>query len=343
MAEVYRAEVESLEGFKKGVAIKRILPSLTKNQKFVTMFLDEARLSLRLNHANVVHVFDIGQSGNTYFLVMEYVDGLNLRQIVDVLRRRRRRLPLEQSIYIMTELCKGIGYAHDLVDVDTGKPLGIVHRDVSPPNVILSRQGEVKVTDFGLAKAAVQVGDTEPGVVKGKFSYLSPEAAQGLDVDHRSDIFACGILLFEMLTGKRLFYGESDWQTVELVRACHVPLMSTLNPDIAEEMDAIVRKALAKNPAERYQHAGDFGDALSQHLFARALKVTNRDLARLVNDCLAETRDAQMVRSGIAQAIVEEELRRFNSLDDEEAQGASAVEAPQRFRADTADLVDTSS
>src|SRR6185295_7235612 len=151
MAEVFRGVAESMRGFKKNIAIKRILPSLTKNKKFVAMFLDEARLSLSLQHANIVQVFDIGHADDTYFIVMEYVDGVDLKELLEWRRRIGKRMPVGQTLYMVMEICKGLGYANDLTHPDNGKPLNIVHRDVSPPNVLLSRNGEVKVTDFGLA------------------------------------------------------------------------------------------------------------------------------------------------------------------------------------------------
>ena len=223
MAEVFKGVAESLQGFKKNIALKRILPALTQNKKFVAMFLDEARLSLSLQHANIVQVFDIGHADDTYFIVMEYVDGVDLKGLIEWRRRIGKRLPTATSLYIINEVCKGLSYAHEMVNPETGKPLGIVHRDISPPNVLISKQGEVKVVDFGLAKATSQLETTDPGVVKGKMSYLSPEAARGDEVDSRADIFSVGILLYELLTGKRLFYGETDYQTVELVRNAKIP------------------------------------------------------------------------------------------------------------------------
>jgi serine/threonine-protein kinase len=207
MAEVFRGVAESIQGFRKNVAIKRVLPALTKNKKFVAMFLDEARLSLHLQHANIVQVFDIGHADETYFIVMEFVEGIDLKRLLEWRRRINRPLTIGQTVYIIMEAAKGLACAHEAAHPETGRPLGIVHRDVSPPNLLLSRNGEIKLTDFGLAKAAVQVETTDPGVVKGKMSYLSPEAARGEEVDRRADIFAVGILLYEMLTGKRLFYG----------------------------------------------------------------------------------------------------------------------------------------
>ena len=203
MAAVFLAESESIKGFKRRVAIKRILPHLTKNKRFVQMFLDEARLSLQLQHANIVSVFDIGKADNTFFIVMDFIDGANLKNIIEVRKKRGELIPMEQAIYIVREVCEGLAYAHDQRDLETGEALGIVHRDVSPPNILISRRGEIKLTDFGLAKATSQLEQTDPGVVKGKFSYLSPEAASGLEVDSRADIFSAGIILWELLTDRK--------------------------------------------------------------------------------------------------------------------------------------------
>ena len=178
MAEVWKGKATSLRGFEKLVAIKRVLPNLAKNKKFIAMFLDEARLSLFLNHANVVQTFDIGMSENSYFIVMEFVDGSNLKSVLETAKERGFRIPQEQASYIAIEICKGLSHAHNRKD-PRQRPLAIVHRDISPPNVLISREGEVKLVDFGLAKAASQLSLTDPGVVKGKFSYLSPEAAYG--------------------------------------------------------------------------------------------------------------------------------------------------------------------
>ena len=176
MAEVYLGEAVSVQGFKKKVAIKRVLPHLAQNESFIEMFLDEARLSARLNHANIVSVFDISKREDTYFLIMEFVDGVNLKRIIESLTKRGQRMRLGDAIYLCIEACRGLSYAHELPD-ENGKPLGIVHRDISPPNIMITRRGEVKLADFGLAKASTQLRPTDPGVVKGKFSYLSPEAA----------------------------------------------------------------------------------------------------------------------------------------------------------------------
>jgi len=320
MAEVFRGVAESLQGFRKNVAIKRVLPALTKNTKFVTMFLDEARLSLFLQHANIVQVFDIGHADDTYFIVMEFVEGVDLKAILEWRRRIGRRLTIGQTIYMIMEVCKGLAYAHELVHPETGERLNIVHRDVSPANVLLSRNGEIKLADFGLAKAASQVESTDPGVVKGKMSYLSPEAARGENVDLRADIFSVGILLYEMLTSKRLFYGDTDYQTVELVRNAKIPPIAAQNPEVEPEFEEICRKALARRVEDRFQTATDLQDALAHYLFSRGLKMIQRDIAEMVRACMEDqaTQSAGGVKNrrfGTIDNILNAELDAFTSFE----------------------------
>jgi serine/threonine protein kinase len=332
MAEVFKGVAESIQGFRKNVAIKRVLPALTKNKKFVAMFLDEARLSLHLQHANIVQVFDIGHTDETYFIVMEYVDGIDLKRLVEWRRRIGRLLTIGQTVYIIMEVAKGLAYAHEAAHPETGRPLGIVHRDVSPPNVLLSRNGEIKVTDFGLAKAAVQVETTDPGVVKGKMSYLSPEAARGEEVDRRADIFAVGILLYEMLTGKRLFYGETDYQTVELVRAARVPPIGAQNPEVEPELEEIVRKSLARRADDRFQSAADLQDALAHYIFSRGLKMIQRDIADMVRACfddgIAGTGPARKPKPNIIDTLLQDEIQSFTSVEFDEKADTQAGPSP---------------
>jgi eukaryotic-like serine/threonine-protein kinase len=344
MAEVFRGVSESMDGFKKAVAIKRILPALTKNQKFVQMFLDEARLSLFLQHANVVQVFDISKTpDNAYFLVMEYVDGCNLKTLIERSKQKNKRIEVAHSIYIMTECCKALNYAHFLEHPETNEPLGIVHRDISPPNILLSKNGEIKLVDFGLAKANSQIESTDPGVVKGKFSYLSPEAASGLEVDHRADVFAVGIILWEMFTGRRLFYGETDYQTVEQVRQARVPSLAALNPEIEAELEAVVRKALARDPNDRYQSAADLGDALTQYLFSRRMKVTSRDIGTIVRDAQVEMmrkRSAEP-KDSLIDALIVDEMQKMTSLVEGEGGPGGEQTAEGSMSLDPGSFVDT--
>jgi len=320
MAEVFRGVAESMQGFKKNIAIKRILPALTKNKKFVAMFLDEARLSLVLQHANIVQVFDIAHTDDTYFIVMEYVDGVDLKALMEWRRKINRRIPIAHSLYVIMEICKGLSYAHELLNPETGKPLGLVHRDISPPNVLISKQGEVKVVDFGLAKATSQIETTDPGVVKGKMSYLSPEAARGEEVNAAADIFAVGILLYEMLTGKRLFYGETDYQTVELVRNAKIPPIKPQNPQVEPELEDIVRKALAKRKEDRFQSPTDMQDALAQYSYSRGLKVISRDIAELVRQCLDDraSQSSDGKKPSIIDHMLQEEIVKITSVDFED-------------------------
>jgi len=326
MAEVFRGVAESMEGFKKSVAIKRILPNLTKNQKFVSMFLDEARLSLFLQHANIVQVFDISKTpDNAYFLVMEFVDGCNLKGLIERQKQKGKKIEIGHTIYLMIECCKALQYAHSLEHPETNEPLGIVHRDISPPNILLSKNGEVKLVDFGLAKANSQIESTDPGVVKGKFSYLSPEAASGNPVDHRADVFAVGIILWEMFTSRRLFFGETDYQTVELVRQARIPSVAALNPEIEPELEGVVRKALAREPDDRYQSAADLGDALAQFLFSRRMKVTSRDIQALVRDAQVEMMRKRSVepKTSMIDNLILDEMQKMTSLVDGEEPGAN--------------------
>lgn len=317
MAEVYLGEAESLQGFTKKVAIKRVLPELAQNRQFIRMFLDEARIGLHLNHANVVQVFDIGVSNDTYFIVMEYVDGVNLKTILEATRNRGHAASVPVAVYIMIEVCKALSYAHELTD-EGGRSRGIVHRDVSPPNVLLSKRGEVKLVDFGLAKAVDQLEHTDPGVIKGKFSYLSPEAVEQKEVDSRADIFAVGILLWEMLTNERLFLGETDLDTVELVKRAHVPSIINLNPQVPPPLEQVVRRALSRDRTMRYQSAREFGDALADILFTHQLKVTNFDIGSLVNEIVSRDQSSKREPSRI-EKLIEEELLRFTTLDETNA------------------------
>ena len=306
MAEIFRGYSQSLDGIQKQVAIKRVRPHLAGNRKFIKMFIDEARLTMRLNHANITQVFDVGRAQGTYFLVMEFVDGGNLRRIMQAAAEKGYRIPVEIGAIIIIDVCKALAHAHEARDED-GNALSIVHRDVSPPNIMVSRQGEVKITDFGLAKAVSQLEATDPGVVKGKFSYLSPEATEGRSVDSRSDIFACGIILHELLTARRLFMGKTDLETVDLVRRCEIAPPSAFNPDVARELDEIVLKALDKDRKRRFQTARDLGDALASFLFAKGLKVTTFDVAQMMR-LLYTDEDVDTFPRRVVEIIREEVL-----------------------------------
>ncbi|NLE86774.1 MAG: serine/threonine protein kinase [Myxococcales bacterium] len=331
MAEVFRAESAGLEGFKKTVAIKRVLPHLSEKKQFIGMFLDEARLSAHLSHSNCVQVFDIGRGDNTYFIVMEYVDGSDLKGIIEHLRETNGVMPLEEACLICVRICEGLAYAHELRD-SSGRSLNIVHRDMSPPNVLLTRHGEVKIVDFGLAKANSQLEHSEPGIIKGKFSYLSPEAAQGKEVDARTDVFAVGIILWELLAGRRLFQGETDLETVRQVQKAAVPDIRQLRPEVPDFLASVLARALAADPNQRYQSARELGHDLNQVLFRLPRAVSSFDLARLVVPVQRQraTETARKATAGsLIGSLIDEALFEFTSLQDGEQQsGPSQGSAP---------------
>src|SRR5258706_167456 len=222
MAEVYRGESAGIEGFRKKVAIKRVLPKLSQNVEFINMFLDEARLGAYLSHSKCVQVFDIGQGGGAHFIVMEFVDGADLKDVLEHLATHGQLMGVEAACRIAMDICEGLAYAHQAAD-HRGNPLNIVHRDISPHNVLITRFGEVKLVDFGLAKASSHLSDEDEDMVKGKFGYLAPEVTLGQGTDKRVDIFAAGILLWEMLAGRRLFKGDSDVETFKQAQTTRPP------------------------------------------------------------------------------------------------------------------------
>ena len=325
MAEVFRAESAGLEGFKKTVAIKRVLPHLSEKKQFIGMFLDEARVSAQLSHSNCVQVFDIGVGDNTYFIVMEYVDGADLKGVIEHRKKSAVPFPVEEACLICVRICEGLSYAHELTD-NNGESLHIVHRDMSPPNVLITRFGEVKIVDFGLAKANSQLEKSEPGIIKGKFSYLSPEAAQGLPVDAKTDIFAVGIILWELLAGRRLFMGETDLETVRMVQQAKVPSIRQFNPKVSVELERVMLKSLAGDPAARYQTAREFGRDLNNMLFHMGRAVSSFDIAQLVEPIRLERQDKKRLgkydRRSIIGSLIDEALFEFTSLEEEAAAAA---------------------
>lgn len=266
MAEVFRAKHLGFGGFEKTVAIKRILPSFANNDEFKEMFRQEANLSAQLQHPNIVQIFSNGESSGYLYLEMEFVNGKNVRQMISRAEKIKNKIPIEVACYIVAEAAKGLEYAHHFHDEKTGEQLNIIHRDMSPQNIMLGYDGTVKIVDFGIAKAAARGEGTKAGVLKGKFGYMSPEQAQGMKLDSRTDIFSMGIILWELLTQKRLFSTDDDLQTLQLVRECNVIKPSKKNPVINYALDKIVMKALAKDKSERYATAGELYSDLIRYL-----------------------------------------------------------------------------
>ncbi|EYF03000.1 serine/threonine protein kinase [Chondromyces apiculatus DSM 436] len=319
MAEVFVAESAGIEGFKKRVAIKRVLPHLSKKDQFVAMFLDEARLSAQLSHSNVVSVFDIGVGDGAYFIVMEYVDGADLRNVNEHRKKLGKTIPVEAAVFICAKICQGLAYAHEVTTPD-GVPLQIVHRDITPANVLMTKHGEVKIVDFGLAKATSQLAKSDPGIIKGKFGYLAPETVLESGVDHRVDIFAVGIMLWELLAGRRLFQGDTDFATVRLVRDAVIPPLSKINGDVPPELDALLGKTLAKDPSQRYSSARELGRDLVRFLYGFGRPVNEDDVASLVRSAMGTPAHHLDPTQKIAE-LIDLTLLEFKSLAKEESDG----------------------
>ncbi|MBT8493129.1 MAG: protein kinase [Deltaproteobacteria bacterium] len=278
MAEVYRAKAYGVEGFERLVAVKRILPNVAEDKEFIKMFVDEAKLAVQLNHANIAQIFDLGMVGSDYYIALEHVHGRDLRACFERCREQGDPMPIAMACFATMKVCEGLDYAHNKRD-SGGRELGLVHRDVSPQNVLVSFDGEGKLIDFGIAKAAGRGSQTEAGILKGKFGYMSPEQVRGLPIDRRSDVFACGIVLYEMLTGERLFVGESDFSTLEKVRNVEILPPTTFNRRIPDELERIVLKALAKDVEDRYQNAIDLHDELQAFVYTSGEFYSRKDLA----------------------------------------------------------------
>ncbi len=324
MAEVFVAESAGIEGFKKQVAIKRVLPQLSKKEQFIAMFLDEARLSAHLSHTNVVSVFDIGVGDGTYFIVMEYVDGADLKAVMDHHKKLGLPLPVECAVYTATRICQGLAYAHELRDRE-GKPLQIIHRDITPANVLITRYGEVKIVDFGLAKASSQLAESDAGIIKGKFGYLAPETVLEMGADQRVDVFAVGIILWEMLAGRRLFLGETDFQTVRLVRDAVIPPLSQINRAVPPDLEQLVNRALARDPDTRYQNARDLGRDLTRFLYRYGRPVSDDDVAELVVRAVGAPGGAPVDGVKKIAEMIDLMLLEFRSLTKEEPEKAAGT------------------
>src|SRR5262245_37898792 len=281
MAEVFKAKRSGVAGFEKVVAVKRILPHLSFNKEFVEMFVDEAKMVAGLQHPNIVQIFDLGRIGASYYIAMEYVHGADLRTILRRLKERGLRMPTDLAVYVVSKVAAALDHAHQRKD-DTGQPLRIVHRDVSPQNILISFDGEVKLTDFGIAKAASKASTTEKGALRGKLMYMSPEQAWGKPIDHRSDVFALGIVLYELSTDQRPFLGSSDMSLLDKVRKGSVTPPSTLHPEIPARLEKLVMKALEKEPADRHRDAGAMHQELESITQQAEQPVSARDVARFV-------------------------------------------------------------
>jgi len=278
MAEVFKAKSYGVEGFEKIIAIKRILPTMGEDRDFIKMFIDEAKIAGQLAHANICQIFELGRIDGSHFIAMEYIWGKDLLQIQNRLRKIKQQMPIQMACFAIAKVLEGLDYAHRKRD-PLGRPLEIVHRDCSPQNVLVSYEGEVKVIDFGIAKATSRNSRTMAGVLKGKFGYMSPEQVRGLPLDRRSDIFALGTMLYECLTGERLFQGETDFSTLEKVRNVDIQNPRAINPNIPEAIERVIMKALAKDVDDRYQWCSEMLADLQAFLMSQEVVFTAKTLS----------------------------------------------------------------
>lgn len=285
MAEIFLAHRRDAP--MEPLVIKRILPHLVKSGDFVSMFLDEARIAAQLKHKNVVAIEDVGQIDGAYYIAMEYVHGEDIRRIYNRAYKLQRSLPLSHSIRVIADAALGLGYAHKLRDL-TGKPMGVVHRDVSPQNILVTYEGDAKVVDFGIAKAANKVAQTRAGVLKGKYSYMSPEQALGDAIDHRTDIFALGIILYETTTGTRLFKRHNELATLQAIIKCEFVPPSEALPNYPPELEHVLLRALEKDPDLRYDDAEEFSAALYDFLYDSELYVERDVVAEFMQDLFSD-------------------------------------------------------
>ena len=300
---MYLARLGGAGGFQRFVAIKRLHPHLAGDHEFIQMFLDEARLAARLHHPNVVPILEIGESPEGYYLVMEYIEGDTLARLLARSAQAGKPLPPKVAIRVCLDTLAGLHQAHELTD-DDGQPLGIVHRDVSPQNILVGVDGSARITDFGVARATTRLSTTRTGQLKGKLAYMAPEQARGKDIDRRADVFAMGIVVWESLGLKRLFKGEGEADTLNRVLYEPIPKLRTANPTIPTELETVVMKALEREPDARYATAAEFGDALEKAARTLGILGSSKDLQAqldaVMGTDISQQRDA--VRAWIARS-----------------------------------------
>ncbi|WP_245920099.1 protein kinase domain-containing protein [Melittangium boletus] len=294
MAEVFLAKAAGPMGFEKTLVLKRILPHLAEEPTFVQMFLSEAKLAARLTHPHIVQIFDFGESEGAYFLAMEYVDGPSLRTLVKRAQAQGTSLPPTLCARLVSHSCEGLAFAHDFVDPDTGEREGLIHRDISPDNILLSRQGAVKVVDFGIAKAASQGHRTQSGVIKGKLAYMPPEQLRARDMDRRVDVYALGVVLYELLTGQRPYSSDSDAGLMQAILfEPPVPAVQ-LRPDLPPSLSRILDQALAKDVSQRYPDCHALQADLEDFIVAAGRSVTTQQVTQLIAQLTSNTTSPEL-------------------------------------------------
>lgn len=286
MAEIFRAKLYGVDGFEKDMVVKQILPQYADNKEFIQMFVDEAKISVNLTHGNIVPVFELGQVDGMYFISMECVNGVTLGELLDAGLEHEKPISLPHCLFVACKLLAGLDYAHRKTD-EKGQYLHIVHRDVSPQNILISFEGDVKIVDFGIAQAATKVHNTEIGMIKGKLGYMSPEQAIGKEIDARTDIFSTGIILYEMLTMKRMFECNTEHSFLERLKRADITTPSSINTDLPVQLDGVVFKALEQKPSSRYQSADEMRLVLLRILYQLPQEASSKTFSAYVKDLFA--------------------------------------------------------
>ncbi len=337
MAETWRARLMAAAGITKPALIKRILPEYASDDAFISMFISEARISATLSHGNIAQVHDFGEVEGEYFLAMEYVDGQPLDRILKRARMTGHSpVPIPLAVFIALEICRGLHYAHTRMD-DSGKPLGIVHRDISPDNVLISYEGQVKLVDFGIAKARLQRNfNTAPGVVKGKYLFFSPEQARGEEVDRRTDVWATGIILYEMVCGRLPAEGPEYAVIHKLINGAF-PRPTELRPDLPAELEALIMKALALSKDHRYESSHAFGDALTGYLYSTTPRFSALSLSHFIQELfrLDLTSEGRVVQ---VPASFTEEMAQWRTPITEPTPAQAPVTQPDAVPADSPEV-----
>lgn len=275
MGEIFYGKSSGIEGFEREVAIKRMLPHLSRERSFIDMMVKEAKLTVQLNHPNIVQIYDLSKQGEQYYIAMEYVPGITVGTILEHLHKEQEVMPLEVAVHITLQLLYGLGYAHKFTD-QKGTPISIVHRDITPQNILVTSRAFVKITDFGIARAVNEISTTSPGMIKGKLGYIAPEQLSGSEPDHRVDLFCAGILLWEMLAVRRLFKGNTEAETFGLIAKAQVPKLDTIRQDVTPALWAVIVRSLDKDPAARYPSAEAFAEAINQAIFPKVASAFNQ-------------------------------------------------------------------
>lgn len=307
MSQLYKAKITGVQGFEKLIAIKTILPHLSDERELITSFIDEAKLAALLHHQNIVQIYDFGNMEDTYFISMEYLFGQDLRYILRKSKEKELPLSLEFALYVASRICAGLDYAHNLKDFQ-GRPLSLIHRDISPQNIIVTHEGEVKIVDFGIAKAARRTTVTQVGMIKGKIAYMSPEQASGKTIDHRSDIFSTGILLYEMVTGKQMFTGADTLQVLAKVSKAEFEPPEVAQSGLPPKIYDILHKALRKDSEDRYPSCGEMLADLEECMFQLNMRPTTRGLSRYMKELFREeiALEGEAMKEAVCVATEEE-------------------------------------